>query len=105
MATVPVFAPDGTLGDIPESQLLAAVRAGAKPGVNILAPDGKPGVVPSDRAGDAVRAGGKMVPFSEQPIRHPGFWKLVGADLGATANRPTPFSRANPLRYVDELGQ
>jgi hypothetical protein len=82
MSTVPIFAPDGSLGDIPASQLAAAVKAGAKPGIHITAPDGSPGVIPVDRAADAVKAGAKMVPIEDQPVQHPGFWASLGADLG-----------------------
>ncbi len=81
MATVPIFAPDGTLGDIPADQLMAAVKAGAKPGVHITAPDGSAGVVPADRTADAVKAGAKLVPIDDQPVQHPGFWASMGSDL------------------------
>jgi hypothetical protein len=69
MSTVPIFAPDGTLGDIPQANLMAAVKAGAKPGVHITAPDGSPGVIPADRTQDAVKAGAKLVPIQEQPAK------------------------------------
>lgn len=82
---VPIFAPDGTLGDIPQEKLLQAVKAGAKPGVNITSPEGKPGVIPADRARDAVNAGAKIVPFAEQDVQHPGFWKSLTDDLKGMA--------------------
>ena len=85
MATVPVFAPDGSLGDIPQTQLAAAVKAGAKPGVHITAPDGSAGVIPADRTADAVKSGAKVVPFSDQPVQHPGFWATMGSDLANMA--------------------
>lgn len=81
MSTVPIFAPDGTLGDIPADQLMAAVKAGAKPGVHITSPDGKDGVIPADRTREAVQAGAKIVPIQDQPVQHPGFWALMGSDL------------------------
>ena len=81
MATVPIFSPDGTLGDIPAGQLMAAVKAGAKPGVHITAPDGSPGVIPADKTPDAVKAGAKIVPIEDQPVQHPGFWAQMGSDL------------------------
>ncbi len=84
-ATVPIFSPDGTLGDIPADQLTMAAKAGAKPGVHIIAPDGSPGVVPADRMRDAVQAGAKIVPIQDQPIQHPGFWVTLGSDLGGMA--------------------
>jgi hypothetical protein len=85
VSTVPIFAPDGTLGDIPPGQLAAAVKAGAKPGVHIVAPDGSRGVIPADRTQDAVRSGAKLEPLQDQPIQHPGFWVTLGSDLGGMA--------------------
>jgi hypothetical protein len=85
MATVPIFSPDGSLGDIPQDQLVAAVRAGAKPGIHITAPDGSPGVIPADRVPDAAKAGAKIVPIENQPVQHPGFWAAFGSDLGGMA--------------------
>lgn len=85
MSTVPVFAPDGSLGDIPQGQLMAAIKAGGKPGVTVKAPDGALGVVPSDRIQDAVKAGGSIVPLGEQDTQHPGFWQAVGDDLKGVA--------------------
>lgn len=83
MSTAPIFAPDGTLGDIPPESLSAAIKAGGKPGVNIIAPDGTKGVVPADRYVDAVKAGAKVAPFEDQGIQHPGFWANLGNDLKA----------------------
>lgn len=77
MSTVPIFAPDGTLGDIPENQLHAALAAGAKPGVTMKAPDGSLGVVPADQYQAAAKAGGTVVPFHEQETQHGGFWHAV----------------------------
>ena len=37
-ATIPMFDPQGNLGDIPMSQANAAIQAGAKPAVNVLDP-------------------------------------------------------------------
>lgn len=83
MSTVPIFAPDGTLGDVPYEQFHAAIAAGAKPGVTIKAPDGSLGVVPADRTQDAVKAGGQLVPFEEQETQHPGFWHAVASNIAA----------------------
>lgn len=80
--TVPVFAPDGSLGDIPSEKLPAAIRAGFKPGVNMISADGSRGVVPADRYVDAVKKGGmRVAPFAEQDIQHPGFWVTLKEDL------------------------
>ena len=85
MSTAPIFAPDGSLGDIPSGQLAAAVKAGAKPGVNIIAPDGSKGVVPADRYVDAAKAGAKIAPFEEQDVKHPGFWHALLSDAQGMA--------------------
>jgi hypothetical protein len=53
-----MFAPDGTLGDIPTQNVSAALKAGGKMGVELTSPDGTPGVVPIDRVHEAIRAGG-----------------------------------------------
>lgn len=79
MSTVPIFAPDGTLGDIPQDQLAAAVKAGAKPGVHVTGPDGSPGVIPADRTQDAVKAGAKLQPIEQQPAK--SFWSDAGSAL------------------------
>jgi len=79
--TVPIFDPSGNLGDIPQEQLAAAVKAGAKPGVHITAPDGSPGVIPADRTADAVKQGAKLLPIEEQPIQHPGVWGGIYSTL------------------------
>jgi hypothetical protein len=84
--TVPIFSPDGTLGDIPQSQLVAAVKAGAKPGVHIISPDGSPGVIPADRTQDAVRAGAKLVPLKDQPVQNAGFWHSLLSDVASIAH-------------------
>lgn len=78
---VPVFAPDGTLGDIPADRLQDAVKAGFKPGVNMTAPDGTKGVVPADRYVDAAKGGMKVDRIEDQPIQHPGFWHSLASDL------------------------
>lgn len=102
MATVPVFAPDGTLGDIPQGQLAAAVAKGFKPGVNMLSTDGQKGVVPADRYVDAVKAGNKIVPFEDQDIKHPGFWSALVDDIKSIPKSLTaPDPIADP-RVSDE---
>ena len=90
MSTVPIFAPDGRPGDIPAEQLMAAIKAGAKPGVNIIAPNGQPGTVPADRYVDAAKAGAKIVPFQDQEVKHPGFWASLRDDLKSMI--PTGFN-------------
>src|SRR5437870_11576740 len=76
MPLVQVFAPDGTLGDIPYDRLHDAIGAGAKLATKIQAPDGTMGFVPADKRGDAIKAGGKAIPFdlSDHDGEKPGFW-------------------------------
>jgi hypothetical protein len=113
MATVPIFSPDGSLGDVPENQLVAAVRAGAKPGIHITAPNGLPGVIPADRVSDAISAGAKIVPIENQPIQHPGFWAAFGSDLGGMAKGAfntmgaamRSVATGNPQPLMDQAGQ
>lgn len=79
---VPMYAPDGTLGDIPYDQMSAALRAGGKLGVHMKAPDGTEGVVPAERVQDAAKAGGKIIPFDlseAKPER--GTWQTFKDDI------------------------
>ncbi len=88
---VPVFAPDGSLGDVPYERLHEALAAGGKIGVNIQAPDGSHGVVPADRYQDAVKAGAKVTPLGAEKVDEgkPGFWSTLGSDLkDVAANLP-----------------
>lgn len=85
-ATVPIFAPDGSLGDVPYEQIHSAIAAGGKLGVNIKAPDGSSGVIPSDKYQAAAQAGAKIVPFDLSPkTNNPGFLSTLGSDLGGMA--------------------
>lgn len=83
--TVPMYAPDGTLGDIPYDQMSYALRAGGKLGVTMAAPDGTRGVVPADHVQDAAKAGGKIIPFdlSKAPTgeQHKGIWDTFTDDV------------------------
>lgn len=56
--TVPMFSPDGTLGDIPQERVPDAMKANFTMGVSMLSPDGtKTGIVPHDRVEDAAKSG------------------------------------------------
>lgn len=90
-ATVPMFSPDGSLGDVPYEQMVAARAAGAKPGVTVKSPDGKLGVIPADRTQDAVKAGATIVPIQQQETQHPGFWASVANDMKGLLH-PSGFS-------------
>jgi hypothetical protein len=72
MATVPMFSPDGTVGDIPHERVADAVKAGFKVGQDMIAPDGSQGTIPIDKVPDAMKAGFASTPLasaarSEQP--------------------------------------
>ena len=56
---VPMVAPDGSIGEVPQDQVDAAVRGGGKVGVWMKAPNGSVGIIPRERVADAVKAGGK----------------------------------------------
>jgi len=83
--TVPMFSPDGKLGDIPQTSMTQAMQAGAIPGVHVTDPNGNPGVIPANRMAEAVKAGAKIEPLHEQPIQHEGFWSTMLGDLGDIA--------------------
>ena len=93
--TVPMYAPDGTLGDIPYERMHEALNAGGKMAVNMTAPDGTPGVIPADKVQDAVKAGGKIVPYNleSQPEKQ-GFVSHVRQSLSqmghAITDQPAP---------------
>lgn len=57
---VPIFAPDGSFGEVPLSRLHDAMNAGGKRAEFMVSPDGKTGYIPSDRVQDAVKAGAKF---------------------------------------------
>jgi hypothetical protein len=74
--TIPMFAPDGTLGDVPYEHTHDALAAGGKMAYKMLSPDGTIGYVPADRMQDAQKAGGRIVPYeaSDADGSKPGFW-------------------------------
>lgn len=89
--TVPVFSPDGTLGDVPYSRLHDAIAAGGKMGVNISDPQGNPGVIPADRTQDAIKAGARVVPYDlSQQQQGPGVIRTAANDLTASFTNRAP---------------
>ena len=74
-ATVPMIAPDGSSGEIPQARVQDALKAGFKQAVAMTAPDGSTGYIPTDRQQDALNAGFKptvKLDFSKaQPINPP----------------------------------
>lgn len=77
MPMVQVFAPDGTLGDIPYDKLHDAISAGAKIAAKVKAPDGTVGFIPGDRVPEAMKAGATRVPLdlSDADGGKDGFWQ------------------------------
>lgn len=100
MPMVQVFAPDGTLGDIPYDKLHDAIGAGAKIASKVQAPDGTVGFVPADRRGEALKAGAKPVPLdlSDADGGKKGFWSHAGQSLKSMLPQP-------PATFQDALKQ
>src|SRR5262249_44202153 len=96
MPMVQVFAPDGTLGDIPYDRLHDAIGAGAKLATKIKAPDGTMGYVPADQRAAALKAGGTSMPFdlSDADGEKPGFWSHVGQSIKSMGQGPESLSDA-----------
>lgn len=57
---VPIFAPDGSFGEVPLARVHDALNAGGKRAEYMVSPDGKGGYIPQDRVQDAVKAGAKF---------------------------------------------
>src|SRR5438445_4658756 len=55
--TVPMFSPDGQLGDVPHEGVNDAVQKCFTLGQDMVSPDGKPGTIPMDKVHDAIKAG------------------------------------------------
>src|SRR3974390_2019468 len=86
-ATVPMYSPDGKLGDIPYSRMHDALQAGAKMAVKLTAPNGTVGYVPADRVQDAVKAGGRGLPDDVSGADNkPGFLSGVKEASGYDPN-------------------
>lgn len=106
-----MFAPDGTLGDVPYDKVHDAIAAGGKMAYKMIAPDGTPGYVPADKMLDAQKAGGHVVPneTSDADGGKPGFWSQyaqqfkdmassMGQSLHATNQRlAAPGNHESPL--------
>jgi len=75
--TVPMLAPDGTSGEIPQDKVQAAQAAGFKKVVPMTSPDGKNGWIPEDRVPDATKAGFKMAAPATPPDTRNGFQRAV----------------------------
>lgn len=84
---VTMFAPDGSTGDIPASNVQAAQQAGFKRAMTMVAPDGKStGYIPEDRVNDAAKAGFRFgTADQEQPSTASLYGKALFNPLGSGA--------------------
>ena len=57
-AMVPMIAPDGSYGEVPQARVQDAISAGGKIGVWFKAPNGSTGIIPRENVPAAVKAGG-----------------------------------------------
>jgi hypothetical protein len=69
MSSFPLFAPDGTVRQVPAEQLTDALNAGGKRAVKMTDPMGVLRYVPEDQVNTAMQSGGKVY----QPA--PSFWQ------------------------------
>ena len=69
MSSVPLFAPDGSVRQVPAEQLTDALNAGGKRAVQMTDPSGVLRYVPEDQLNTAMQSGGKVY----QPA--PSFWQ------------------------------
>jgi hypothetical protein len=69
MSSVPLFAPDGSVRQVPAEQLTDALNAGGKRAVQMTDPSGTLRYVPEDQVNTAMQSGGKVY----QPA--PSFWQ------------------------------
>ena len=67
MATTPMLAPDGSVGDVPNANVNDAVASGFKIGQDMIAPDGQHGTIPLENVHDAVQAGFQIAPPAGTP--------------------------------------
>jgi len=83
-ATVPMFAPDGTTtGEIPQSKVQDALKAGFKPAYEMTSPDGKVGYIPQERAQDAVKAGFKLGAPDQPDHPENRYWEALTNPVGS----------------------
>ena len=67
MSTQPIFAPDGTVRQIPQENLQDALSAGGKRAVQMTDPSGTLRFIPEDQVSQAMQAGGKVYQPSGTP--------------------------------------
>ena len=61
MSSVPLFAPDGSVRQVPPEQLTDALNAGGKHAVQMTDPNGVLRYVPEDQVNAAMQSGGKSI--------------------------------------------
>lgn len=83
---VPVFAPDGSMGEVPQTKLQDAISAGAKPAYAMTSPDGKTGYVPEDRVHDALQAGAKLGGGADVPSNAQLYGQALFNPVGSGAH-------------------
>src|SRR5580692_6293527 len=60
MSSFPMFAPDGSVRQVPAEQLTDALNAGGKRAVQMTDPSGTLRYVPEDQVNTAMQSGGKV---------------------------------------------
>lgn len=98
MATVPMLAPDGTSGEIPQDKVQDAIKAGFKQAVEMTSPDGKKGYIPLDRQQDAMKAGFRSSGISDLSSnpKSEGTYKMTGPQ----GNISVPFSKVSDAKQM-----
>ncbi len=113
---VPMFSPNGDLGDIPRERIHEAVAAGGVIGAPVIAPDGTHGVVPANRLHEAMRAGARIDdtgwtpdqlnahPSIEDRLKHAVTGPGLLIDPNAQANsRNIELSKMSPAEAANEI--
>lgn len=85
-----MFAPDGSLRDVPQGRISEAHQNGMEIGVRMQAPDNTVRIVPASRYQEASQNGMTPIPIKDQEVPHPGFWNSLVSDLkGLVSSIPT----------------
>jgi hypothetical protein len=97
---VPVLAPDGTVRQIPDDQLQAAMNAGGKRAFKVADPQGTMRWIPEEKVKDAVAAGGKLDNGQK------GFFGSLADATGVSNFQPSDLlSIASPSEAAMKLGR
>lgn len=103
---VPMLAPDGSIGDVPQSRVSDAVKAGGRIGQEMLSPQGERGVIPLDRVHDAIHAGAQLTGGApQQPVQPQELpesaWEKIKATIGSFFSTSPG---GNPERQSEDIG-